>query len=77
VLDRHRVTNRLITIPGGQHGGFTRDQMIASYEAIREFLAARGLRAVRIREAVRTGTPGERRAESLLVSLARLRSVAD
>jgi acetyl esterase/lipase len=46
VLDRHRVTNRLITIPGGQHGGFTRDQMIGGYEAIREFLAARGLRAV-------------------------------
>jgi dipeptidyl aminopeptidase/acylaminoacyl peptidase len=45
VLDRHRVANSLITIPGGQHGGFTRDQMIGSYEAIREFLAARGLRA--------------------------------
>jgi acetyl esterase/lipase len=44
-LDQHRVVNRLVTIPGGQHGGFTRDEMVKSYAAIREFLEARGLRA--------------------------------
>ena len=43
-LDQHRVANRLVTIPGGQHGGFTRDEMVKSFAAIREFLEARGLR---------------------------------
>jgi acetyl esterase/lipase len=38
------VQNRLMTIPGGRHGGFTRDQLIAVYAAIREFLDQNGIR---------------------------------
>jgi len=38
------VPNRLITIPGGRHGGFTRDQMVAAYTTIREFLDQNGIR---------------------------------
>jgi dipeptidyl aminopeptidase/acylaminoacyl peptidase len=38
------VPNRLITIPGGRHGGFTRDQMLAAYATIREFLDQYGIR---------------------------------
>lgn len=37
-LDKANVQNQLITIPGGSHGGFTRDQMMMIYGAIREFL---------------------------------------
>jgi acetyl esterase/lipase len=37
------VTNRLVTIPGGRHGGFTRDQMVSAYAAIREFLDQAGI----------------------------------
>jgi acetyl esterase/lipase len=38
------VPNRLITIPGGRHGGFTRDQLLAAYATIREFLDQYGIR---------------------------------
>jgi acetyl esterase/lipase len=37
-LDKAGVQNQLITIPGGKHGGFTRDQMMMIYGTIREFL---------------------------------------
>jgi acetyl esterase/lipase len=33
------VPNRLLTIPGGKHGDFTREQMLTIYSSIREFLA--------------------------------------
>ena len=47
-LDNARVPNHLLTIPGGGHGGFTRDQTIGSYRTIREFLTKHGvLRASR------------------------------
>lgn len=42
-LDKAGVENQLITIPGGHHGGFTRDQMIMIYGAIREFLKKNGI----------------------------------
>jgi len=42
-LDKAGVENHLITIPGGHHGGFTRDQMIMIYGAIREFLKKNGV----------------------------------
>ena len=37
-LERAGVPNRLITIPGGGHGGFKHDEMVRSYTAIWEFL---------------------------------------
>lgn len=32
------VPNELMTIPGGKHGGFTKEQMVKIYAAIRDFL---------------------------------------
>lgn len=43
-LTEARVPNRLITIPGGRHGGFTRDQLVGAYATIREFLDQNGIR---------------------------------
>jgi dipeptidyl aminopeptidase/acylaminoacyl peptidase len=37
------VPNRLITIPGGRHGGFTREQLLGAYATIREFLDQYGI----------------------------------
>jgi acetyl esterase/lipase len=37
-LDKAGVMNRLITIPDGKHGGFTREQMLMIFANIREFL---------------------------------------
>ena len=37
-LERAGVVNRLVTIPGGGHGGFSHEEMVRSYVAIREFL---------------------------------------
>jgi acetyl esterase/lipase len=37
-LDKAGVPNRLVTIPNGKHGGFTREQMLQIYAGIREFL---------------------------------------
>ena len=37
-LARAGVANRLVTIPGGGHGGFSHEEMVRSYVAIREFL---------------------------------------
>jgi acetyl esterase/lipase len=37
-LDKAKVTNKLITLKGRKHGGFSREEMAASYLAIREFL---------------------------------------
>ena len=48
-LEQHGIANRLITIRGGQHGGFSRDDMIASFAAIRDFLKAQGISAVQHR----------------------------
>lgn len=42
-LDNARVPNQLVTIPGGGHGGFTRDELIRSYRTIREFLKKHGI----------------------------------
>jgi acetyl esterase/lipase len=40
-LSQAGVPNRLFTIPGGGHGGFTAEQQTAAFVAIKEFLAAR------------------------------------
>ncbi len=37
-LERVKVPNKLITIPNGGHGGFTRDEILDIYETIRKFL---------------------------------------
>lgn len=42
-LDAAKVPNRLITLKGRNHGGFSREEMAAGYAAIRQFLAANGV----------------------------------
>lgn len=37
-LRKAGVPNRLVTIPGGGHGGFTRAEVETAYAAIRAFL---------------------------------------
>ena len=37
-LERAKVPNELITVPDGEHGGFTRNEMLDIYEAIQKFL---------------------------------------
>jgi acetyl esterase/lipase len=42
-LSRAGVTNELLTVPGGKHGGFTPEERTRIYLKIREFLAKNGL----------------------------------
>lgn len=42
-LDKAKVDNELITIKGGNHGGFSRKDTINAYAAIREFLKKHNL----------------------------------
>ena len=42
-LQKAGVKNRLITIKGRGHGGFSREEMVSSYAAVREFLQAAGV----------------------------------
>lgn len=42
-LNKVGSPNQLLTIPGGKHGGFTRDERTKIYSTIREFLAKNGL----------------------------------
>ena len=42
-LAKAGVANHLHTVPGGRHGGFNREQTIAIFETIRQFLGAHGL----------------------------------
>ena len=37
-LERAKVPNELMTIPGGGHGDFTRNEMLDIYDTIRKFL---------------------------------------
>jgi acetyl esterase/lipase len=39
-LEKARVPNRLVTVPGGLHGGFSQQEMVRIYLEIRQFLAA-------------------------------------
>jgi hypothetical protein len=41
-LNKAGVPNQLVTIPGGKHGGFSHDQTVWAYTAIREFLIKHG-----------------------------------
>ena len=38
-LEKAHVPNRLVTVPGGKHGGFSQAERVTIYAAIREFLA--------------------------------------
>lgn len=42
-LTEAKVPNRLLTIKGGRHGGFTRDELMNCYGVIREFLRQNGI----------------------------------
>ena len=42
-LDKAGVPNQLVTIPGGKHGGFSREENARAYSAIRDFLARQNL----------------------------------
>ncbi len=42
-LDKAGVPNELFTVPGGKHGGFTADENVKVYGAIKEFLQKQGL----------------------------------
>ena len=42
-LDRAGVPNELVTVPGGGHGGFTRQQMVDAFGKIRAFLSRHGI----------------------------------
>ena len=42
-LDDAGVSNELMTISGGGHGGFSSEQMVEVYDTIRDFLVAHGL----------------------------------
>ena len=39
-LDKAGVPNRLVTVPGGLHGGFSQSEMVRIYSEIRQFLGA-------------------------------------
>lgn len=42
-LNKAGVANQLLTIPGGKHGGFTKDEYLKAYATIRAFLKKHGL----------------------------------
>jgi len=42
-LNKAGVPNQLVTIRGGKHGGFNRQEMVSSYAVIREFLRKNNL----------------------------------
>jgi acetyl esterase/lipase len=42
-LNKAGVPNQLVTIPGGKHGGFSHDQTVKAFSAIREFLSKHNL----------------------------------
>jgi len=43
-LDKAGVPNQLVTVPGGKHGGFTREETLKAYTAIRAFLEKHNLK---------------------------------
>jgi acetyl esterase/lipase len=42
-LAKAKVPNQLVTVPGGGHGGFSAEERVRIYTAIREFLATNGV----------------------------------
>jgi acetyl esterase/lipase len=47
LLDKAGVRNQLLTIPGAGHGGFTDEQELKGYEAIKVFLISAGIAPVK------------------------------
>lgn len=45
-LTKARVRNQLFTVPRGGHGGFSAEQQLKAFEAIRAFLASAGITAL-------------------------------
>lgn len=43
-LDKAGVANQLVTVPGGKHGGFTKEETLKAYDAIRAFLGKHNLK---------------------------------
>ncbi len=43
-LEKAGVANQLVTIPGGHHGGFNREQTVRAYGEIEKFLAAHNVK---------------------------------
>lgn len=43
-LTKAGIANQLVTVPGGKHGGFTKEETLKAYEAIRAFLEKNKLR---------------------------------
>lgn len=46
-LNKADVPNELLTIPGGKHGNFTREETLRAHEKIEQFLARQGLGRVK------------------------------
>ncbi len=46
-LDKAGVPNQLLTIPGGKHGGFSREETLKAYAVIKDFLAKHNLTPAR------------------------------
>jgi dipeptidyl aminopeptidase/acylaminoacyl peptidase len=44
-LSKAGVTNQLLTIPGGRHGGFTPEERTKIFQTIQDFLTKNGLGA--------------------------------
>ena len=44
-LTKAGVRNQLLTLPGAGHGGFSDDQELKAFEAVRAFLAGAGVLA--------------------------------
>ena len=42
-LEKAKVPNQFLTIPGGKHGGFTPEESVKIYASIREFLKRQNL----------------------------------
>ena len=42
-LDKARAPNQLVTIRGGKHGGFNRQEFVSSFATIRDFLRKHGI----------------------------------
>ena len=57
-LDDAGVTNQLVTIPGGGHGGFSADEQRRAYAAIEAFLTRAGVIAAASRSGSATSAGG-------------------
>jgi acetyl esterase/lipase len=59
-LDSVGLPHELVTIPGGKHGGFTDEETLRAYAAIRAFLAKHQLPAMGLQETTRSAAKQDR-----------------